>query len=118
MPGNGGSIAGALELALIKQRQLACGHEAYAGTRLGMFHITGQNTVTPFGLLRRAPRWFLPFVPFWICTLGEIQVPECSGDKFGRMVVDADDPAAFGFQLLGRMVEFFKCLRQRAFIVE
>src|ERR1035438_10217461 len=118
MTRDGGSIAGATELTLVKQGQLARGHETYAGTRLGVFHITGQNAVAPFRFLRCAPRRFLPLAPFGICALREIQIPECCGDKFGWMVVDADDPAAFGFQLPGCMVEFFKCLWQRAFIVE
>src|SRR5271170_1361617 len=115
---DGGSIFPTHDLAFIEQGYFTRGHETHAGSRFGVLHIASQYPVTSFRLLRGASRRVLPFAPFRIRALGKIKIPECGGHEFVGMVVDADYPAAFRFQLLGGTVEFVNGLRQRAFIVE
>src|SRR5580700_9876380 len=118
MPRNGSSVGGAAALAFKEQWQLAGSHETRAWSRLQVFYITRQNPVAPLGFLGRSPWRILPVTPFRIRSLGEIEIPECRGDEFSGMVVDADHSSAFRFQLLGRVVEFFKGLRQCVLIVQ
>src|SRR5689334_3783789 len=104
--------------AAVKQRQIACGHEAQVLFALGVLHVAQQYLETPLRILPAEARRQLPLAWFRIGSVNKVEVPELRSHELGRVVISADHASATGAQLIHGAIEALQRLAQLAGIVQ